>query len=296
MEMIRDVQEQAIIAELDTMTTDDIMVLKFRSMIPGGNEWYELRRQAAKAGVAFSDLSDLAREHDFQMKDMESMKDAKEGGGARKEAEEVKVARTFTLKCFKCFGNHVARECEMRVMCRSCKPEETKKNSHCTKAHPSWVEWKNKMKAREEERGVKRGGEEIPAAKTKKQKMSEKFFKQNKMSNEEKKKFLNTIVKYIQWEDKEEEEGSEEEEEMTEASLNKVTAWEDPEDGEEEEEQCLQIEIEEEEKKKKEMKIRVSIRGDNNREIHNQEVMLDTGSSKSMIGEEKVKEWGMKKK
>ena len=155
----------------------------------------------------------LPREHDFQMKDMESMRAAKEGGGSRKgaEEEEVKVARTYTLKCFKCFGSHAARECEMRVMCRSCKPEETKKNSHCTKAHSTWTEWKNKMKARGEEKGgagggIKRTGEEIPAAKTKKQKISDNFFKQNKMSKEEKNKFLNTMVKYIDWEDQQEQE------------------------------------------------------------------------------------------
>ena len=75
-------------------------------MIPAGNEWYDLRRQAAKPNVAFNDLNELAREHDFQMRDMESLKNAKEGGGSRRGAdgETVKVVTrsTFTLKCFKC--------------------------------------------------------------------------------------------------------------------------------------------------------------------------------------------------
>ena len=65
------------------------------------------------------------------------------------------------------------------------------------------------MKAREEKGvaggnagGTKRTGGEIPAGKSKKQKIADTFFKHHKINQEDKSTFLDTMVKLLDWQEK----------------------------------------------------------------------------------------------
>ena len=173
-----------------------------------------LRRAAAKKEVKFEDLTELAREHDFHRIDIKTMNKANGSGRNQggKEEEQLNAVRSFkALKCWKCFGSHAARDCGHRVLCQTCKNEDPRKTSHCTKAHTEWNEWKKTMEAKaggataRPSGGAKRSGGAMPPGQPKRPKASD-FFEKNNINKEEKSKFWKTVVKLLDHKEEEEEE------------------------------------------------------------------------------------------